>query len=98
MPIPQSQVLPVRDLCDHLGYTDTESPKRQYDLTCSTSKFREGYVSNDGIPGKDMIDWASETGNRNIKTMAQDFLEREYGMKHWPPRNGGLEYPKDKER
>lgn len=97
MAIPQSQVLSVEDICHQLGYNTKTKPKRQYDLTLATKEWRVSYISIDGIPGKELTEWGTEKGNADIKVMSQKFLKC-YGVRHWPPGNGGLEIGKDDEK
>lgn len=97
MPIQQSQVLTVDQICTELGYNSEQKPERQYDLTLSTKEWRESYTSSDGIPGRELTEWSSDKGNADIKVMSQNFLTC-YGLRHWPPGNGGLEFKKDEEK
>jgi hypothetical protein len=97
MPIPQSQVLSVEDICTRLGYNTKLKPKRQYDLTLFTKAWRQSYVNSDGIPGSDIIDWNTDKGNADIKEMSEGFYQY-WGARLWPSGNGGLERGRDEEQ
>ena len=99
MPTLIDEIPSVGQLCHDLGYTGTVEGTRKYDLTESTKAWRLQYVSEEGIPGKDIRFWHSDNDNHDLITMAAEFLKNGYGMKHWPPGSGReLEYPRDEQR
>lgn len=98
MPIPLSKVPTAESLCNDLGYLKGQGPRGKHALTKSTRAWRDGYFEKYGIVGLEVVDWGSKQGNHEIWLMAKRFLEKGYGIQHWPPGNGSLEYPRDKER
>lgn len=97
MPILSSHLPSIHTLCNDLGYKAGQKPNSHYALTVSTKAWRDNYLTNYGISGWDMVDWATEQGNQDILLMAQRFL-KSYGAKHWSPGEGNLEYPRDTEQ
>ena len=102
-PIPQNQIPTVKKICQDLGFGFSYD-RQEHHLKEASQAWRRQYVTHDAIPGKDLRKWKEAKTQKDLTTMAKDFLEKGgYGKKLWPagwssPSKRLPEYPRDKDR
>ena len=99
-PLAQKDIPRVKELCDLLGFgTPLAGP--HHILTDSTHSWRRRYLTDSGIPGKDLKEWKSPQTQTDLEQMARKFLEDGgYGQRLWPMGSifMKLRYPDNRER
>ena len=99
--IPLSNVPPVKELCEKLGFQHALS-RQVTDFVDTTRAFRKNYRTSNGTPGTELTDWNQGTIQHELFTMAIKFLdEARNGVRFWSDtrpwsEDGDLNYPEDK--
>ena len=97
-----TQIPPVKKICHDLGFgIYVDRPDHQ--LKEASQTWRRQYVTDLGVPGKDLREWRDLKTQIDLTAMVDAFLEKGgYGEKLWPSRNSPSrripEYPRDRKR
>ena len=79
--VPWSKIPRVSKLSEELGfrlYTRKKTP-----LYLAVVQWRNTYVTRDGVPGYDLLNWKSTETNDELKIMTLRFLD-DHGKELWP--------------
>jgi hypothetical protein len=96
-----SNVPPVKELCDKLGFQRASSRKVD-NFMDMVHIFRKNYKTAGGTPGAELKDWNLATVQHELSIMASKFLdEAGNGDRFWSEtrtwkKDGDFNYPDDK--
>ena len=86
MPLPLRKLVPeIGVLCEQLGFGD-EHARPHKELSKTIHSFRREYHVPGGAEGKNLTDWEYLVHQRQLRSMAEAYLDAKgYGVRFWHP-------------